>query len=343
MRSAKVNYLLVGGFVIAMIAALVVSVALLTGRTGATDGYFTVYRNVTGINFGTQVLYEGYPIGQVETVTPVEAEGGMRFRVEYTVREGWRIPEDSVARIAAPGLLSALTISLRAGASANALDPGSEVKGEDPSDIFAAMSSVASDVTELSQTSLRPLLENLNRTVATFGELLDGDGKVLLRDLAVLTSDIAGRMPKMAEDTEKLLANLVATSTEVQAMFDADARAGLEGRLDSILAQVESATTDFAALTSDLGTTRETADALLSSMGQAVETVNTIVGDNRLDVEASIVDMRYVLETFSRNVDVLNQNLEGASRNMYEFSRQIRQNPGLLLGGTPPPDAAQGQ
>ena len=36
----------------------------------------------------------------------------------------------------------------------------------------------------------------------------------------------------------------------------------------------------------------------------------------------------------------MNQNLEGAARNMYEFSRQIRQNPGLLLGGTPPEDAA---
>jgi phospholipid/cholesterol/gamma-HCH transport system substrate-binding protein len=28
-------------------------------------------------------------------------------------------------------------------------------------------------------------------------------------------------------------------------------------------------------------------------------------------------------------------NLDGASRNMSEFSRLIRQNPGLLLGGSP--------
>jgi phospholipid/cholesterol/gamma-HCH transport system substrate-binding protein len=37
---------------------------------------------------------------------------------------------------------------------------------------------------------------------------------------------------------------------------------------------------------------------------------------------------------------VINQNLEGAARNMFEFSRQIRQNPGLLLGGKPPTDEA---
>ena len=28
---------------------------------------------------------------------------------------------------------------------------------------------------------------------------------------------------------------------------------------------------------------------------------------------------------------------------MYEFSRQIRENPGLLLGGTPPKDQAVGK
>ncbi|MBI3113149.1 MAG: MCE family protein, partial [Rhodospirillales bacterium] len=68
MRSSKINYLLVGVFVIGMVVALVVSVALLTGRTGATDLYYSYYENVTGVKFGTQVVYEGYPIGQVEQV-----------------------------------------------------------------------------------------------------------------------------------------------------------------------------------------------------------------------------------------------------------------------------------
>jgi phospholipid/cholesterol/gamma-HCH transport system substrate-binding protein len=57
-------------------------------------------------------------------------------------------------------------------------------------------------------------------------------------------------------------------------------------------------------------------------------------------VEKSVVDLRYIVESIARRIDSMNQNLEGAARNMYEFSRQIRQNPGLLLGGTPPEDAA---
>ena len=43
MRNNKINYLVVGGFVIAMMAGLAAALALLTGRTGATDEYYTVY------------------------------------------------------------------------------------------------------------------------------------------------------------------------------------------------------------------------------------------------------------------------------------------------------------
>jgi len=38
----------------------------------------------------------------------------------------------------------------------------------------------------------------------------------------------------------------------------------------------------------------------------------------------------------SRNIDSITYNLEGTSRNMSEFSREIRENPGLLLGGNKP-------
>ena len=90
---------------------------------------------------------------------------------------------------------------------------------------------------------------------------------------------------------------------------------------------------NFAGMSGDLRETRKRIDLL-------VETLNTMVSDNRLDVEKAVIDLRYVVDSTARHIDTLNQNLEGASRNMYEFSRQIRQNPGLLLGGTPPEDKA---
>jgi phospholipid/cholesterol/gamma-HCH transport system substrate-binding protein len=60
-KNNKANYLIVGIFVLAVIVGIVTAVALLTGRTGATDDYYAIYDNVTGVEFGTRVLYEASP------------------------------------------------------------------------------------------------------------------------------------------------------------------------------------------------------------------------------------------------------------------------------------------
>ena len=58
MQDSRINYVIVGAFVAAMLVALVVVISMLAGRTGATDPYFTVYGNVGGIKYGTIVFYE---------------------------------------------------------------------------------------------------------------------------------------------------------------------------------------------------------------------------------------------------------------------------------------------
>ncbi len=343
MKNNKINYVVVGAFVLAMLAGLIVSIALLTGRTGATDRYFTVYRNVTGVKFGTQVLYEGYPVGQVEEVTPEARQGGMRFRVDFSIKEGWRIPEDSYAQVAAPGLLAAVSVNIHAGAAGRALEPGSEVPGKEAADLFAVMSNVAADISELSENSVKPLLANISQIVDTVTEIMQEDGMVLIEELRKVTLDLAERLPRIADnienvterapaivdDLEVLIATMSRTGEEMRALVKPANRRKLEGFIDDL----RTAGGNFAGMSGDLRETRKRVDVL-------VETLNTMVSDNRLDVEKAVIDLRYVIDSTARHIDTLNQNLEGASRNMYEFSRQIRQNPGLLLGGTPPEDKA---
>ena len=55
MRDDQRNYAVVGAFVIAMIAGLVIWIAVLAGRTGATDDYHVHFANVMGLSDGTQV------------------------------------------------------------------------------------------------------------------------------------------------------------------------------------------------------------------------------------------------------------------------------------------------
>ena len=325
MKSSRVNYVVVGAFVLAILAGLVASVALLTGRTGTTESYYATYRNVTGVKFGTQVLYEGFPIGQVEDVTPEPSKGGMRFRVDLSVVEGWRIPSDSVAEIAAPGLLAAITISIRAGDSTTALAPGSELQAREASNIFAVLSSVAGDVTELTEGSLKPLLANLNETVGTIGAMMDDEIKTLLGQITEIAGDVAERTPRIAERIEAVAGKLDRSSEEIAKLVKPENRK----KLEAFLGNMDKAAGNFAKLTTDLEETRLKLESLLAS-------VDEMVIENKGGIRKSLDDFGYIADSTARHIDAVNQNLEGAARNMYEFTRQIRQNPGLLLGGQPP-------
>jgi phospholipid/cholesterol/gamma-HCH transport system substrate-binding protein len=308
MKGSRLNYFAVGLFVIAAVVGLVVSVAVLSGRTGATEGYYAVYRNVTGVKFGTQVMYEGYPVGQVETVTPIPEAGGMSFRVNFAVRQGWRIPEDSIATIAAPGLLSAITISIQAGKSANALKPGGQVKSQEAANIFAMVSSVAGDLGVLAEQNVKPLLANLNQIAAEILAILDKDGKNLVRNAAAMVEDINARIPVIAGNVQEFAERMRKNSEEISELLSPENRE----KLDRTIANLDQAT---------------------QNLEQLAAISRGVIADNRGDI-------RYVVESMTRHVETINQNLEGASRNMLEFTRQIRQNPGLLMGGTPPKDTA---
>ncbi|HEY9078462.1 MlaD family protein [Magnetovibrio sp.] len=313
MNTAKINYIAVGLFVTAALIGMVVSIAMLTGRTGATDTYYAVYKNITGVKFGTQVLYEGYPIGQVETVTPVADGGTMLFRVDFEITEGWQIPDDSVARIGASGLLSAITINIDAGTSPIAHKPGSEVGAQEASDLFKVMSGVAGEISNLAENDLRPLLATMNTavgnfavTVETVGDLLDEDGQRMIKQFAAVADDLSGLV------------------------------LDLNDRIPRIAKNVDTSTANFADLSKDLSATRGKLDKLLVTADQLMENSNAMVGENRDEVRKSIEDLKHVTDSLARHIDSVNQNVEGTARNMYEFSREIRQNPGLLLSGTAP-------
>ncbi len=308
MKASRINYFAVGLFVIASIVGLVVAIAVLSGRTGATDPYYAIYRNVTGVKFGTQVMYEGYPIGQVETVTPVPEAGRMTFRVNFAVRQGWRIPEDSVATIAAPGLLAAITISIQAGKSETALKPGGQVKSQESANIMAVVSSVAGDLGQLAEQSVKPLLANLNKVATEVLAILEKDGKGLVRNAAAMIEDINTRVPIIAGNIQDFTDRMKKNSEEISALLSPENREKLERTIASL-------------------------DKAAQDLDQLAALSRGVVADNRADV-------RYVIESVARHVDSINQNLDGAARNMFEFSRQIRQNPGLLMGGTPPKDTA---
>ncbi len=292
MKSNRINYAVVGSFVLAIIAGLVISVAMLTGRTGATDAYFAVYDNVTNIKYGTQVMFEGYPVGQVENIQPLQQDGKLRFRVDMSVLQGWQIPDDSIAQVTSSGLLSAITIVIQAGRSKTALRPGSEIPASGQKSMFEAISSVAGETTGLIRR---------------------------LRDIA---DHFAEAAPEITRNLAEFSARLNKSGSRLQKMLKKENIRNLEVSL-----------ANFSSLSENLRESNRKFDTLLGDF-------SLLASENKDGIRASVDDLRHVMASMSRHIDAISHNLEIASRNMSEFSRQIRTNPGVLLSSKPPADEA---
>ncbi len=329
MRRHNLNYVMVGLFVTAMIAAALVAIALITGRTGATDPYLVVLDNVADVKFGTQVRYEGYPIGQVEHVEPFGEGGRMRFRIELAVQRGWVIPEDSLARIGSSSFLAAKTIEIEAGHAATVVAVGGEIRGAPSADVFAAITTVAGEVGTLTRDSIRPLIEQIATLVGRVDTMVGEDVGGLLDTLRSVAALLEAEVPVIAGSADQLLIELRESAAGLREMTGADNVAAVH----RLLANADAASSAVAGLVDAFRATTAKVDALIGQLDQ-------MVGENREGVNQSITDLRYSLHAISRSIDAITHNLEGTSRNMNEFSRLIRQNPGLLLGGGAPSEGA---
>jgi phospholipid/cholesterol/gamma-HCH transport system substrate-binding protein len=293
MRDERRSYVLVGGFVVAMVVALVIWLAALSGRGFAAHRYYVVYSDVLGLAEGTQILYEGFPIGQINGIEPLDREGKRVFRVELGVRRDWKLPEDSVAAVAAPGLLSAVVIDIEGGSSQVMLEPGAEMRGREAASIFAAVNDVAAELSEISEQSLKPLLDSLGRGT-----------------------------PKIVTNVEDFTGALNLTLKRIDALLSP----GNVERIDRILVNLEATSSGFAAVAGDLSRTRAEIDQLL-------RTVDGLLDRNQGEIGHAISDLHDSLEAVARHIDAISANLEHSTRNLSEFSRQIRENPGLLVRG----------
>jgi phospholipid/cholesterol/gamma-HCH transport system substrate-binding protein len=307
MKRDSINYLVVGSTVLAGFALLIYVLFRLTGGVGERDAYQVYYGSVGGLRHGTPVTYEGYRVGAVADIMPERREGRLRYRVELRIRDGWQIPADSVASIYSEGLLAETVINIEEGASSEFLRPGAELHGRQGVDLFAALAAIADDVGGLTRDSVRPLLDNLNNRINTLGDRV-GD-----------------QLPVILDGMEGLVISLQDSAVRINRILDGDR----EQQLVRVIDNADRMSSNMLQLSEGLLGLQQDARALLQASQGMVE-------DNREDLDYSIQSLRRTLEDVAGHTETILQDMEGTSRNMNEFSRQIRQNPGLLLGGKPP-------
>ncbi|WP_303976743.1 MlaD family protein [Dongia mobilis] len=325
MRNHFLNYTAVGIFVAAMIAALVVALSMLSGRTGPTDTYFVVLDDVTDVKYGTVVRFAGFPIGQVEKITPENSDGKYRFRLQIAVQEGWKFPQDSIARIAASSFLAGKTLEVNGGLASATITPGGEIAGGTAADMFSLMAQVAGEIGDLSKSSLRPLVAKIGDIIDRIGNTTEVNLKELMGSLNEIAREVNAKTPVIVGNVETFSSQLNVEMAKVDQLLSEKNL----GAIESSLGNIERATANAEVASQDLR-------SLGGQITKVADQISALVADNRKSVDKSIADLEYTLRAVAQNIDSITHNLDGTTRNMNEFSRLIRQHPGLLLSGSNP-------
>ena len=225
----------------------------------------------------------------------------------------------------ASSFLAAKTIDITGGKSADLIKVGGDIPGTGAGDMFALMSGLAGRVGALLDTGVVPLIEQLKTSIKQLTDTANSQIGGVGGDVRGLVANASAHLDTISTSITELTAGMQTNVAQLHKILsDGNVKA-----IDQILANL-----DRASLNADK--TLAELNALSIEVNGVAQSVQAMVNRNAKNVDKSTADLEYILRAVSQNIDSITNNLEGTTRNMNEFSRLIRQNPGLLLGGGSP-------
>lgn len=197
----KVNYALVGAFVV-LLGATILGAIFWLGKTdyrGIYDRYYVYTReSVAGLSVDSTVKYRGVDVGRVKEVI-LNPENAEEVRVTLDIVGGTPIKIDTQAVLVTQGLTGLVTLNLTGGSRES--PPLTPVSGQ----AYPVITSVPSLLGRLdgtlanllSEQGLSTLVANLNGLAHNASSALDEDNrkvlKQILKDLSEVTKVLAER------------------------------------------------------------------------------------------------------------------------------------------------------
>lgn len=312
MKKDNINYFAVGSFVLAMLVLLLFSLYKITGKGVTTDEYYVNYRDVTGIHEGSTVTYGGFEIGKVNYIQPERVDNETHYRLTLGVRKNWPIPADSSAQIVAPSVLAENQINIREGKSKKLLLPGATITGIASADLMAIMSQLSGEFQELSNGDIRPLIQKLGHYLNNLGE------------------DLNQSIPEITKSTSTLLTTLNDSAIRLNKLL----RPENQRQLDRLFVNANEMSESLLTLTQHLNSTGVQVEKLLTNS-------NKLLDENSGDIRQAVIDLQMTLDVVSQNINSIVHNMAASSRNMNEFTHELRRNPSVLINSKPAIDKAE--
>ncbi len=190
---SKVNFALVGAFVLLLAAALV-GVVLWLASGGAYQTQYDRYdasveESVSGLNLKAPVKYNGVDVGQVERIW-LDAANPQRVNLRFQIERGTPVKEDTVATLKTQGLTGIAYVELSGGTAGS--PPLMRREGQQ----HPVIQTKPSLSTRL-ETVLTDVLTRLDSTSTTINEVLSPANRQAfssaLADIASVSRTIAAR------------------------------------------------------------------------------------------------------------------------------------------------------
>ncbi|MCW8936248.1 MAG: MlaD family protein [Gammaproteobacteria bacterium] len=150
-------------------------------------------------------------------------------------------------------------------------------------------------------------------------------------DIMELVDSIASQLnefiPQSTKNVNALIAKLNHSANKVSILLsDENIR-----HMNNIFKHADSSGKSLSELA--LGFTRinKQLDSILSR-------TDLILNDNSEDIRYTVIELKKSIDVVSGRIESVMYNLDATSQNMNEFSRELRNNPGVILGSKPPVD-----
>lgn len=312
----KVNYFLVGSFVLVLGAVMLVAMFWL-GKSDYRGAYerYDVYmqESVAGLSVDSSVKYRGVDVGRVKGIT-LKSDNPEEVRLTLDIARGTPIKTDTIAVLQTQGLTGLATINLTGGS--REAPPLQALEGQEypvietgPSLMFRLDEAISR---LLSEKGLTKLLADLDTVARGAAEVLDEDNRTALKrtitDLSSVAETVAAHKAQMdrgLDGAAQSADNLV----KVTAM--------LNEQVPLVLARINKSAAALRTLTEELAKTGKV--------------VGAVVNDTRPEVEQF---SRHTLPEAGLLVTELRQLASTLSRVAGDLEREPNS---LVFGRTPPP------
>jgi len=273
----KVNYTLVGAFVLLLGAALVAGVLWLAAGAHGGKHYGTyqsiMRESVAGLNVDAPVKYLGVDVGKVKEIA-IDPADSSQVRLRFLIEQGTPIKVNTEAVLKTQGLTGIAYVELSGGTT-----DSPPLRGAHPDDI-PTISSKPSLSTRL-ESVLSTVLASVDRMTKSLNETFDADTrsalKRMLADTAALTHTLAAQQAALSSgiaDAARTARNTARASEHLGLAVDRVANAAdsvdrMAGKVDAASDRVGHGVEAAAGSVQEIGTEAAPALAnLLNEMNQ---------------------------------------------------------------------------